>query len=169
MRFEPFVRFRLNGQSKIEHQLLYGKDRLNSGTGLRQRADRSFAKLNAQEVLPIFNSWFQQLAPYLTSAGTQQAPARGSVIADTQFAAETRGSLTMVKLLIYPFMRWARKLRPATLLKIAAALVCIDLVLPELIPFELLFGIGTLVLGNLSGRLFEGRSADVEPVADRSR
>ncbi len=75
----------------------------------------------------------------------------------------------MTKLLISPFMRWARKLRPATLLKIAAALVCIDFVLPELIPFELLFGIGTLVLGTLSGRLFKGDSADVESVANRRR
>lgn len=71
----------------------------------------------------------------------------------------------MSKLMISPFMRWARKLRPATLLKIAAALVCVDVVLPELIPFELLFGIGTLVLGNWSGRLFEGDSANVESEA----
>ena len=75
----------------------------------------------------------------------------------------------MPKLLISPFMRWARKLRPATLLKIAAALVCIDVVLPELIPFELLFGIGTLVLGSLSGRVLKGDSADVESVANRRR
>jgi hypothetical protein len=75
----------------------------------------------------------------------------------------------MVKLLVSPFMRWARKLRPATLLKIAAALVCIDFVLPELIPFELLFGVGTLVLGTLSGRLFGRDSADVESVAARRR
>ena len=71
----------------------------------------------------------------------------------------------MFKLLTSPFMRWARKLRPATLLKIAAALVCIDVVLPELIPFELLFGIGTLVLGNWSGRLLKSDLADVESVA----
>ena len=70
----------------------------------------------------------------------------------------------MSKLLISPFMRWARKLRPATLLKIAAALVCIDVVLPELIPIEQLFGRGTLLLGNWSGRLFEGDSANVESV-----
>ena len=75
----------------------------------------------------------------------------------------------MVKLLISPFMRWARKLRPATLFKIAAALVCIDFVLPELIPFELLFGIGTLVVGHFSGRLFDGNSADVESEADPHR
>ena len=66
-------------------------------------------------------------------------------------------------------MRWARKLRPATLFKIAAALVCIDVVLPELIPVELLFGIGTLVLGSFSGRLFKDDSAKVESVADRGR
>ena len=70
----------------------------------------------------------------------------------------------MSKLLISPFMRWARRMRPGTLLKIAAALVCIDVVLPELIPFELLLGIGTLVFGNLSGRLFEGDSAQSESV-----
>ncbi len=75
----------------------------------------------------------------------------------------------MSKLLISPFMRWARKLRPATLLKIAAALVCIDVVLPELIPFELLVGVGTLALGSLPGRLFKGDSDDVESVADRRR
>ena len=75
----------------------------------------------------------------------------------------------MTKLLISPFIRWARKLRPATLMKIAAALVCVDVVLPELIPFELLFGVGTLVLGHLSGRLFEGESAEVESVTDRRR
>ena len=75
----------------------------------------------------------------------------------------------MLKLLISPIMRWARKLRPATLFKIAAALVFIDILLPELIPFELLFGIGTLVLGNWSGRLFEGESADVEAEASLRR
>jgi hypothetical protein len=67
----------------------------------------------------------------------------------------TRGSSSMFKLLTFPLIRWARKLRPATLFKIAAALVCIDVVLPELIPFELLFGIGTLVLSHLSGRFAE--------------
>jgi hypothetical protein len=67
----------------------------------------------------------------------------------------TRGSSSMYKLLTFPLIRWARKLRPATLFKIAAALVCIDVVLPELIPFELLIGIGTLVLSHLSGRFAE--------------
>ncbi len=75
----------------------------------------------------------------------------------------------MVKLLVSPFMRWARKLRPATLWKIAAVLVCIDVVLPELIPFELLIGIGTLVLGTLSGRVFQGDPAEAEPIAARRR
>lgn len=75
----------------------------------------------------------------------------------------------MFKLLISPFMRWARKLRPATLFKIAAALVCIDIVLPELIPFELLFGVATLVLGNWTGKLFEGGSANIEAEASQRR
>jgi hypothetical protein len=65
----------------------------------------------------------------------------------------------MFKLLISPFMRWARKLRPATIFKIAVALVFIDVFLPELIPFEVFFGIGTLVLSHLSGRFTQEASA----------
>ena len=65
----------------------------------------------------------------------------------------------MSKFLIAPFIRWARKLRPGTIFKIAAALVCIDVLLPELIPFELFFGIGTLVLSHLSGRFTQRTSA----------
>ncbi len=65
----------------------------------------------------------------------------------------------MTNLLISPFMRWVRKLRPTTIFKIAAALVCIDVFLPELIPFEVFFGIGALVLSHLSGRFTQGASA----------
>jgi hypothetical protein len=65
--------------------------------------------------------------------------------------AAMRGCWIMIKFLAFPFMRWARTLRPATLLKIALALVCVDAVLPELIPFEVLLGIGAMVFSAMSG------------------
>ncbi len=60
----------------------------------------------------------------------------------------------MSRLMLTPFMEWARKLRYPTLFKITAALFLVTLVVPDPIPFldEILFGLGTLLLANWKRR-----------------
>ena len=56
--------------------------------------------------------------------------------------------------LLAPLMEWARGLRFPTLFKVTAALLAINLVLPDPIPFvdELAFGLATLLLANWKRR-----------------
>ena len=60
----------------------------------------------------------------------------------------------MSRLLIAPFLNWARKLRHPTLFKLVAALFVLDMFIPDVIPFadEILLGLGTLVLANWKNR-----------------
>lgn len=60
----------------------------------------------------------------------------------------------MSRLLIAPFLNWARKLRHPTLFKLVAALFVLDIFIPDFIPFadEILLGLGTLVLANWKNR-----------------
>lgn len=60
----------------------------------------------------------------------------------------------MSRLLIAPFLNWARKLRHPTLFKLVAALFVLDMFIPDFIPFadEILLGLGTLVLANWKNR-----------------
>ena len=60
----------------------------------------------------------------------------------------------MSRLLIAPFLNWARKLRHPTLFKLTAALFVISMLTPDPFPFveEILFGLGTLLLANWKKR-----------------
>lgn len=63
----------------------------------------------------------------------------------------------MSRMLIGPFLAWARKLRYPTLFKLTAALFVFSLLLPpglDPIPFldEILLGLGTLLLANWHSR-----------------
>ncbi|MDO5505878.1 MAG: hypothetical protein Q4F49_06270 [Pseudoxanthomonas suwonensis] len=57
----------------------------------------------------------------------------------------------MARLLLAPFLNWARKLKYPALFKLVAALFVVTLVVPDPIPFidELLLGLGTLLLAKM--------------------
>lgn len=71
----------------------------------------------------------------------------------------------MSRLLIAPFLNWARKLKHPALFKLVAALFLLDMFIPDVIPFvdEILLGLGTLLLANWKNR---GASADADPARD---
>lgn len=54
----------------------------------------------------------------------------------------------MARLLLAPFLNWARKLKYPALFKLVAGLFLLTMVVPDPIPFvdELLLGLGTLLL-----------------------
>ena len=60
----------------------------------------------------------------------------------------------MNRVLLAPFLNWARKLKYPSLFKLVAALFVIDLFVPDLVPFidEILLGLATLVLSSLRSR-----------------
>lgn len=60
----------------------------------------------------------------------------------------------MNRVLLAPFLNWARKLKYPSLFKLVAALFVIDLFVPDLVPFidEILLGLGTLLLANWKDR-----------------
>ena len=60
----------------------------------------------------------------------------------------------MNRVLLAPFLNWARKLKYPSLFKLVAALFVIDLFVPDLVPFidEILLGLGTLLLANWKKR-----------------
>lgn len=74
----------------------------------------------------------------------------------------------MSRMLIGPFLAWARKLRYPTLFKLTAALFVFSLLLPpglDPIPFldEILLGLGTLLLANWHSRKEATPAADEDP------
>ena len=72
----------------------------------------------------------------------------------------------MSRLLIAPFLNWARKLRHPTLFKLVAALFVLDMFIPDFIPFadEILLGLGTLLLAKLKKP--DAPTADPRPPID---
>ena len=69
----------------------------------------------------------------------------------------------MFRLLLGPFLAWARKLKYPALFKLVAALFVVSLVVPDPIPIldELLLALGTLMLAK-----WKDPKADDAPVAD---
>ncbi len=68
----------------------------------------------------------------------------------------------MANPLLYPLLKWARKLRYPTLFKVTAALFALTLVVPDPFPLvdEILLGLGTLLLAN-----WKDRKPPIEPDA----
>ena len=74
----------------------------------------------------------------------------------------------MANPLLAPVFAWLGRLRHPTLFAIAAALLAVDLAIPDFVPFidELMFGLVTLLFGSWKNRRKPAADADaVEPRA----
>ncbi len=58
----------------------------------------------------------------------------------------------MPKLLIGSLLAYAARLRFSTLCLIGVALLIVNVLLPEVVPFEVLFGLGTVLLSSWKKR-----------------
>ncbi len=73
----------------------------------------------------------------------------------------------MANPLLAPLLRWVGKLSYPRLFLLAAGLLVVDVVIPDIIPFvdEILLALGTLLLANWKKR---GAGADADPIEGES-
>lgn len=71
----------------------------------------------------------------------------------------------MARLLLAPFLNWARKLKYPALFKLVAGLFLLTLVVPDPIPLldELLLGLGTLLLAKWKDPVAKAEAAGESP------